>query len=634
MTDPPLSTMAPPEAAAPSNTNQTPRTAPPTTPARPVTKSLVTRDFDLTIRAFFPAPTAPMKFNPTSAMTHLLRTMIKDEPSLVLCTANNDNQIVLASESIPTGEKAFKQFFHVSTPRAERQHASHVCIGCRVLSNRTLGNIKFHSPETHLLAWLKKAKVFIESDTLGIERPVTVGYLTKIDPTITHLANYREHLTNQLLLIEIDADTAIDLAPHLKSTQLEAMSNGDEFTTILPPFELYKTRISHGRDSTQVTTEVIGIKCKPKDAKLLSEFFARMGSEHINDARDGVYLPKGAVHLLGPETFAQVLHDNEFFLNNVATIPVNMEYKAWFAVIDPNHTDDDNLISIQDHLIRQPWFLRIESVTRTKCLIVTTKSNLPVARAWIDANLEPMIRKSIPPGIDPPTSRLPRRLDKPMPTKTTQTYADILKKQFSLAPTSTTASTATKRPPRKRQATIFDYDSDQSTEYPPLVNTNATTPISHTTAATTNTATATTAIPECTTALLELKNEINLLKTTMQPLSTSTAATVDYAAELASLKQDLQSLRTLITTAVEQLKTEIASSTQSFPASNDMEMEREHEMEHHQDLPELIAELKNDIATKLDISDIIADLKSDIAIIKSHPLFCHLKPINQQHPGT
>jgi len=93
-----------------------------------------------------------------------------------------------------------------------------VCIGCQILSNRKLGQIKFHSPETHLLAWLKKTKVFIESDSLRTERPVTVGYFTKLDPTITHLANLCEHLINQLMLIEIDADTAIELAPHLQST--------------------------------------------------------------------------------------------------------------------------------------------------------------------------------------------------------------------------------------------------------------------------------------------------------------------------------------------------------------------------------------------------------------------------------
>jgi len=130
------------------------------------------------------------------------------------------------------------------------------------------------------------------------------------------------------MLIDIDAETAINLAPHLKTTQLEAMLNGNEFTMILLPFELYKTWLSHGCNPSQITTEVIGVKGMPKDTKLVGEFFTRMASELSNDLCDGVFVPKGAVHLLGMATYAQVLQDNNFFLNNVVTIPVNMEYGA------------------------------------------------------------------------------------------------------------------------------------------------------------------------------------------------------------------------------------------------------------------------------------------------------------------
>jgi len=225
---------------------------------------------------------------------------------------------------------------------------------------------------------------------------------------ITHLTNFHEHLIYQLMLIKIDAETAIDLAPHLKSTQLEAMSNGNEFTMILPPFELYKTRLSHGRKQKKITMEVVSIKGKPKDTKLLGELFTQMASELSNDVCDRVFVPKGAIHLLGMETYTQVLHDNNFFLDNVTTIPVNLEYGAWFAVIDPHHSNKNELISLHNHLLRQPWFLQIESITCTKCFIVTTKSNLPVTCTWLDENLEPMIRKSIPLGINPPSSCLPR----------------------------------------------------------------------------------------------------------------------------------------------------------------------------------------------------------------------------------
>jgi len=347
----------------------------------------------------------------------------------VLRTPTNDKQLVLASDSLPTGKNEFKKYFKVSTTRSERQKSSYICIGCHVLSNRSLGNIKFRSSDNHLLAWLKQERVFIESNGLGTEQPVTIGYFTKIAADMTHLANFRDHLVNQLMLVEIDATTAIDLAPHLKNAQLDAMSNGDDFVPILLEFEIYRTHLSHGREPAQVKTDVLGVKCAPHDAKLVTEFFTHMASETSSAQRDGVFLPKGAIHLLGPTTYEQVLKDNNFFLTTVATIPINLEHRAWYAVVDPTAPSDSELISLYDHLIRKPWFLRIEEVDRRKCLLVTTKPNLPAAREWIDTNLELLIRKSIPEGIDPPSSQLPCQLDKPVYSALSKSYADILKKQ-------------------------------------------------------------------------------------------------------------------------------------------------------------------------------------------------------------
>jgi len=87
----------------------------------------------------------------------------------------------------------------------------------------------------------------------------------KIAADLTHLANFRDHLTSQLMLIDINPTTAINLVPHLKAVQLNAMSNGDDFVTILPEFEIYRMYLSHGRDSAQVTTDVLGVKCTPCD---------------------------------------------------------------------------------------------------------------------------------------------------------------------------------------------------------------------------------------------------------------------------------------------------------------------------------------------------------------------------------
>jgi len=113
------------------------------------------------------------------------------------------------------------------------------------------------------------------------------------------------------------------------------------------------------------------------------------------------------------------------FLTTIATIPMNLEYNAWFAIIDPTQTSETKPISLHDHLLHKPWFLWIKLVAKNKCLLVTTQHNLPEAREWIDTNLQPLIQKSIPLGIDPPASLLLRQLDKPVYLQMCLTYANI-----------------------------------------------------------------------------------------------------------------------------------------------------------------------------------------------------------------
>jgi len=171
------------------------------------------------------------------------------------------------------------------------------------------------------------------------------------------------------------------------------------------------------------------------------------------------------------------------------------------------------------------------------------------------------VRKSIPPGIDPPSSLLPRRLDKPVYTAAGQSYADILKKQFSVAPDSTT-TTANLRPPKKRQATVIDYDSDQSAEATPSEK-----------------------------------------HATTQKTGTLVLPTVDYAAELQLIKTELATLRTLLTTAVEQMQRATESIQTSHPSSAAaMEIEADQSTANRSkettpELSKLINELKHDLAT-------------------------------------
>jgi len=252
-------------------------------------------------------------------------------------------------------------------------------------------------------------------------------------------------------------------------------------------------------------------------------------------------------------------------------IPVNLEYSTWFPIIYPTNNSETKLISLHDHLLHKPWFLCIKLVARNKCLIVTTQSNLPKACTWIDKNLELMVWKSIPSGIDLPSSLLPCRLNKPVYMAMSHSYADILKKQFSLALTPMTPATANNQPPHKWQATIIDYDLDQLADSP-LSTTVISNSISHPCHSTPPTAMTTNA---------------------------------NYAMELLSIKTEITLLKTIITTAVEQIKNTIASlnATHHIPMSSNIDTDVENLIEPHNlnqtplNLPTFIKDLKHDIAT-------------------------------------
>jgi len=146
---------------------------------------------------------------------------------------------------LATGKTEFKKIFIVSTMQIDKKNQMHICIGCHVLSNQSISNIKFKSNKNHLLTWLKKVCIFLESDSLGMERLVTIRYFTKIDPSLTHLTNFQDQLETLLMMINLNAKTTVTLAPYLKTAQLEAMTNGDDFIPILPNFKIYKMHISH-----------------------------------------------------------------------------------------------------------------------------------------------------------------------------------------------------------------------------------------------------------------------------------------------------------------------------------------------------------------------------------------------------
>jgi len=242
----------------------------------------------------------------------------------------------------------------------------------------------------------------------------------------------------------IDPNLACELDPLLKPLQIKAMANGDMFIPVVPPFELYKTRLTYSRDKTRVCTEVIGIKCSVDKARLLKEFFTQQSNPMELDTRLGMFVPMGVVHLLGPDTYSTLICVNNSFLQSVATVPVgDFQHETLDIPFSCDSNNDIETTTINEMILDQLWCLNVErTTTPNKVLVVTMKGQLNVAREWIDNTLPTLYNQYIDDKIDVTTLKhlTPRHLDKPSVTLASMIYAEKLKLCTSYAATTQQAS--------------------------------------------------------------------------------------------------------------------------------------------------------------------------------------------------
>jgi len=143
-------------------------------------------------------------------------------------------------------EAEFKKHFMVTTDTHAMTNKPHIIIGCTLLSNRILYEIEFDPNKPDFMEWLTKEKAFIESDSLGVHKTVTIGYLTKIHPHLTSHTNLKIILQEVLNDLTINGNLAVELNPSLATQQTDVMTNGDILIPDIPTFKLYKMWISHG----------------------------------------------------------------------------------------------------------------------------------------------------------------------------------------------------------------------------------------------------------------------------------------------------------------------------------------------------------------------------------------------------
>jgi len=506
----------------------------------PEQKIAVKRTHVYTIRITFPAPRTKSVFNPITSTRILFKEMIKYDSTITIIIPNESKQISLSTDAIPATEAEFKKFFTVDA-ETTTGNKPQVIVGCYVTSDRTLKEIKFDSTRTiTFMDWLKKEKIFIDADSLGVRKTATIGYLFKLHHRLTNRSNLKNILSEELNEVVIDPNLAVELDPSLKDQQTEAMTNGDTFVPEPPPFEIYQTEISYGRDKQRVKTEVLGLKCSIEKARLLKEFFSQIANPMEMEKKIRMFVPTGAVHLIGAEAYTNLLCANNEFLQSITTVPMGDFQHDTLDI--PFSTDKDTDIN-QTNLLKlisdQPWCITVErSLTPNKVIFVTTKGQIQAARKWADDVFPDLYKQHIVDKLDVTTLQqiTQRRLDKPTVTEASQTYADKLKQRMTYTPSTTAKPRQFARPPRARvQKPIMTFDE---ASFPPLNKNNNTNNVTTTATSTTN---STTSIS--TTTLNSTTSEEN-----------RTQAPYNYRAELKRITEEIETtLKEKIETALTQL---------------------------------------------------------------------------------
>jgi len=114
----------------------------------------------------------------------------------------------------------------------------------------------------------------------------------------------------------------------------------------------------------KLSIDVLGIKCTVSEAKLLKEFFTQLGNPMDLDTCIGVFVPTGAVHMIGPEAYTNHLCDNNLFPQSNATIPLGdfqhtLLTSPICAMQTPISKQQCSTIQFPD----QPWCLSLEHLT-------------------------------------------------------------------------------------------------------------------------------------------------------------------------------------------------------------------------------------------------------------------------------
>jgi len=92
----------------------------------------------------------------------------------------------------------------------------------------------------------------------------------------------------------------------------------------------------------------------------------------------GLFIPTGAVYILGAPKYVQLIYDNNSFLQDILMIPMGDFQHAMLDSTDQN--TDIEQTTLHKMISKQPWCLTVDKTTLpNKIIITTTKTTLEAA---------------------------------------------------------------------------------------------------------------------------------------------------------------------------------------------------------------------------------------------------------------
>jgi len=179
-----------------------------------------------------------------------------------------------------------------------------------------------------------------------------------------------------------------------------------------------------------------------------------------NEKKIGMFIPTGAVHLIGAEAYTNLLCTNNEFLQSITTILMgDFQHDTLKIPFSLDKDMDINQMNLLKFISEQPWCISVEkSLTPNKVIFVTTKGQIQAAQKWADDVFPDLYKQHIADKIDVTMLQqiTPRCLDKLTVTEASQTYADKLKLCMTYTPLQTDKPQQFARPASQSPKTTDD----------------------------------------------------------------------------------------------------------------------------------------------------------------------------------